>query len=304
MKNCYTIFVGFFLSVIMSGCGQEEIIFDIPATKPKIVMNALFKDQSCIYIRLTQSRNFYERDTTPFKFLENATIKITSPDWAWERDTIFYNTSTITNYYQYCILTLPPKLEITYNINVSYPGLDPISATARIPEIVPILDSYLSDYESINDEGEKLNEIKIKFQDPATAANYYKFEGVFNNGSRIDFYSTDPVIDKFEEYNYSDDLLPNLEDESNFINDELFNGETYELKILIKEKDIKEDTVITVELATVSKEYYLYHTTRIRQKIASDDPFSEPVQVYNNIEGGYGIFAGYNAAVVDTVRME
>jgi len=32
-----------------------------------------------------------------------------------------------------------------------------------------------------------------------------------------------------------------------------------------------------------------------------NDPFAEPVQVYNNIENGFGIFAGY-AADVDTIK--
>lgn len=51
-----------------------------------------------------------------------------------------------------------------------------------------------------------------------------------------------------------------------------------------------------------SKEYYLFHKTAPNNiKSAGDigNPLAPPVgNVYSNIEGGYGIFAGYNQAIV------
>ena len=46
-------------------------------------------------------------------------------------------------------------------------------------------------------------------------------------------------------------------------------------------------------LRTTTKEYYNYHYTRDLQASVENNPFAQPVQVFDNIEGGLGIFAGY-----------
>ncbi|NJO01024.1 MAG: DUF4249 domain-containing protein [Bacteroidia bacterium] len=46
----------------------------------------------------------------------------------------------------------------------------------------------------------------------------------------------------------------------------------------------------------VDKNYYEFHRTLIEQTLRYVDggTFAEPLEVYSNIEGGYGVFAGYN----------
>ena len=51
-----------------------------------------------------------------------------------------------------------------------------------------------------------------------------------------------------------------------------------------------------VELRSVSEEYYLFHSTVSRQQNNSDQPFSDPVVLFNNIRNGQGVFAGYSQA--------
>ncbi len=51
---------------------------------------------------------------------------------------------------------------------------------------------------------------------------------------------------------------------------------------------------VFVELRTITKEYYKYHSSLARQLIVRQDPFAEPVTIYNNIEGGYGNFSGFS----------
>ena len=50
-----------------------------------------------------------------------------------------------------------------------------------------------------------------------------------------------------------------------------------------------------IELRTVSEAYYLYHITLSRQ-VNTDNPLSEGVVVYDNVENGEGIFAGYSSS--------
>lgn len=52
--------------------------------------------------------------------------------------------------------------------------------------------------------------------------------------------------------------------------------------------------VLKIILRTTTEEYYSYYYTRDLQASVESNPFAQPVQVFDNIEGGLGIFAGYN----------
>ncbi|MGB3848505.1 MAG: DUF4249 domain-containing protein [Tunicatimonas sp.] len=47
-------------------------------------------------------------------------------------------------------------------------------------------------------------------------------------------------------------------------------------------------------LRTTTEEYYNYTRTRDLQASVESNPFAQPVQVFDNIEGGLGVFAGYS----------
>jgi len=48
-------------------------------------------------------------------------------------------------------------------------------------------------------------------------------------------------------------------------------------------------------LSTVSETYYKYYKSFQKHQETGDNPFSESVIVYNNIQKGLGVFAGYNS---------
>lgn len=52
------------------------------------------------------------------------------------------------------------------------------------------------------------------------------------------------------------------------------------------------DTIIAT-LFTVSPEYYFYYD-RLKNYQPGDVSFSEPYPMYTNINGGFGIFVGFN----------
>ena len=47
-------------------------------------------------------------------------------------------------------------------------------------------------------------------------------------------------------------------------------------------------------LRNTTEEYYDYNYTRDLQISVENNPFAQPVQVFDNIEGGLGVFAGYS----------
>lgn len=60
----------------------------------------------------------------------------------------------------------------------------------------------------------------------------------------------------------------------------------------LKESDTAK---VYIEIKSVSKDFYLYQKTLKTYYTSLNNPFSETAEVYNNINSGYGIFAGYNA---------
>ncbi len=54
---------------------------------------------------------------------------------------------------------------------------------------------------------------------------------------------------------------------------------------------------VYVELRSITEEYYKYHSSLARQLIVRQDPFAEPVTIFNNINGGFGNFSGFTPAV-------
>ena len=56
---------------------------------------------------------------------------------------------------------------------------------------------------------------------------------------------------------------------------------------------------LLIYVAVVDKPYYQYlKTISASNKIDNDDPFSEPVLTYTNVQGGLGVFAGFNTTVI------
>ena len=54
------------------------------------------------------------------------------------------------------------------------------------------------------------------------------------------------------------------------------------------------EILIEAELRSVSKDYYTYHTEGYRHETNGDNTFlNDPTVVSNNIENGFGVFAGY-----------
>jgi len=51
-------------------------------------------------------------------------------------------------------------------------------------------------------------------------------------------------------------------------------------------------------LCNVDEQYYKFHKTKAAQFAANESIFSEPSSIYTNIEGGYGVFAAYNAVAI------
>ncbi len=156
-----------------------------------------------------------------------------------------------------------------------------------------------------------IQKIRSYYQNPDTLSDLYQSvlnkDSIMFKSKRI--YSSDvslqteatqsQVIDLDNPYN-----MPAYKGFALFSNT-LFKGQEKELTILLKENKFASnyfpDLVAQrhiIAYGTASEDFVKYYQTTQLQADAIANTFAEPVQVYNNITNGLGIFAGYTVQVV------
>ena len=156
----------------------------------------------------------------------------------------------------------------------------------------------------------------IFFDDPKDEKNYYfiTFMSVLDS---IDFSMNEINMDSLWDDSYDQKMtlgyglsIVGLKDsfDSNFdrngkclfFSDEDFNGETKKIKLELLNNLYYDKTLygyVIVELFHVNESYYKYYVTQKKQHNGREDIFVEPTQIYSNIEGGIGVFAGASVSM-------
>lgn len=272
----------------------------------RLVIYSNFSDHQTLEVFVSKTRSVL--NTSPTTFLEDATVMVfvdnelveileAMPASESENKPPFYRT-----------LKLKPQVGVVYTIKVTVPGFDPVTATNSIPPSVPIesVDYSNTGQTEVNESKTVKFDVSVSFVDPIDEENYYHL--IFLQ--KMHQYSVTPQGDTVVSdatFNAPLSVYPsNLDmpvtgyyDHRSFlIKDRFFNGEKLRLDFWgMYDYDPGEylpgDFVI--ELRTVSEAYYLYHITLSRQ-VNTDNPLSEGVVVYDNVENGEGIFAGYSSS--------
>ncbi len=179
----------------------------------------------------------------------------------------------------------------TYTLTVSTPdGLTakgictvPLTDGVTITDMVYTQSQFTPDW-APNDPQTQHN-FSYKFQDAPGRDNYYHILASYD-------YANPNVPGKMERqplYFTSNDV---------FIADERKDGlvlTTPTATTYTRQNDNQfQPKNLHVLLAVTDRNYYLYHQSIIRQQEVDDNPFAEPALIYTNIEGGLGVFGGYN----------
>ncbi|NQY66446.1 MAG: DUF4249 family protein [Flavobacteriales bacterium] len=73
----------------------------------------------------------------------------------------------------------------------------------------------------------------------------------------------------------------------------MFNGGTKTMSLALEYHDLG-NMLVRVNLYNISRELFFYNRSFELYNESYGNPFAQPVQVYSNIENGFGIFAGRN----------
>ncbi len=193
------------------------------------------------------------------------------------------------HYYSQYIPQFHDKLKISFQ----WKGRE-ISAKSTIPEPINI-DSVK--YIRKNSDGSK--SFYLYFKDNEQASDYYELAATA-------LYSNDTMhnIVSFLWLNSKSPLIGNEEDMTDYYSyrsmqysDTLFNGKKLALLFDISGPYLNENEIlhnITLSLSIVSREYYLYEISFMKnQRAQTPDIFfgdTEYINVYSNITNGYGFF--------------
>ena len=307
MKRMNYGFIGIFslIFIMFSSC-EKVLDIDIPFKKRKIVVNGIMNPDSLVRVHVSKSMHIL--DNQDIALLDNAHLNL-------YEDGVFIDSIPEVANGLYELPGFKPAIDHTYRIEVTAENRNPVEAETTIPKPVSII-SIDTNRVKGQDSGNSL-QFSLQFKDPPGVENYYiirakvyrQFSEWDHKTDSLSFYyntesiglnSNDPVIDE-----HSSGLI---------FSDDYFKGKTYNMTFTFSsfyhgyygyEEDVPErDKTYQayIYLHSISKEYYLYLKSFYMQMYAQDDPFAEPVTVYNNIKNGYGVLGSF-AVSVDTLNI-
>lgn len=280
------------LAGVLASC-EKIIDITIPDKERKIVVNGLISSGQPVRISLSKSQSVLENDS--LIVIPGADVRL------------FKGDAPIGKLKDSAggIYTLPgfiPEAGTTYRLTAAGGGLAPVQAFTTLPAVVPIVEV---DTATLTGEwGQQELRISVKFNDPAGVTNFYGF-GVEITNKVYDYntmtYTGEKETHQAYLYGNTDRFLK--EESTSFegklyFDDLLFDGKTKTVEFgLSDHMYIESDTVwLKVNMEQVDKPFYLHILSYNSYQQANGNPFSEPVQVYTNVEGGYGIFSGISTA--------
>ncbi len=272
---------------------EKEIDIKID-TEPFIVVNSFFTPDSTFKLNISESSTVF--DNYNIDFIDNASVLL------YENKN-FIGEFTYISYGNYEINHIPASQK-EYKIKISSPPDYYCEAVNIIPQKTEILS--IDTFTDITNPYDLI--CKIRFEDNQNNRDFYFLEIRTISGSYIIEYPIGNFDTIFHEesinFNYTDNIIENKIGTDDLIygaifSDERINGKEKEILIIINKSSIADipNNAIKFYLKNISEDYYFYAKSYGKLLNEKLDILAEPVQVYSNISGGFGIFGGYNQSV-------
>ncbi|MCF8381952.1 MAG: DUF4249 domain-containing protein [Bacteroidales bacterium] len=288
----------FFAGNLLKSCSYFDEFSD--AEKYPVVINCFFSKDSVVILHLSEYTDFQEVlpelnevEYADVEFYENSVLV---GSFVYTIDTIEPIDENNNEYGYYRLIYQKTKPDRLYSVRYSCDEQILLQASDIIPEDIPIISIDTSTM--ITGTGFINVYCKITFQDNLEKNNYYSISATEQHIENVNdkrsiastiISSSDPVAEGFFNYKYGNLC---------YFSDENFNGSKVSVTCLFKpEYRVDGKNFIDIQLNSVSKDYYLYVKSLDRYLKAKENLFAEPVKIYSNVEGGYGIFAAFNKSI-------
>lgn len=203
----------------------------------------------------------------------------------------------------------------TYTLKVTAPNFGPVVAVTQMPTLIDITSARIDSAHAVPEENEGYASfpVEVIFKDSAGVRDYYY-----------------PQMSVVEEYKYYDhatgdtirgqygyivhmrktpvhaDIPDFSEEEEDVISDAAFDGSEYTLRryVSLRAYPSQDQKVVSMQfiLGHAGYEYNRYFRSKQLHRDTRGNPLAEPVQVYSNVDGGLGIFAGYTHSSWEFIR--
>lgn len=299
-----------FLSLIILFSCEKDIEIEVKEGTDQMVLNAWFEVGEVPEIKINHSLFIFEGE-------KNTRIN--------DADVSLYSNGELLAVLEYDAENETYKhtdfiiLENTnYEIVAEHAKYGTVKSTIQSPQRLKKEDIELKYVNFISDESQYQNysgEIQIKLNDQADQKNYYLIRLL----SVEESYNADESEDTIYRYNYWNSLETNdsqiesvfryANGEFMFLRDELFDGREYTVK-LSSYSDLRQDEQVydstyyvkryhQIQLYQVNEAIYRYYISIEDNEYP--DVFTEPSQVYSNIENGYGLI-GVSVKHIKTIE--
>jgi hypothetical protein len=267
----------------MASCDPESaftqvVELDIPTHEPKIALSChIVAGDTSIQALVTSSSGILEPSI--YYAMPGATVRL------FKNGELLHELLYNDFYKRYVIDDIPPIADdgATYRLEASHPNFaETAYAEQTMPSSVPITETSYEPDGFVDGFGDRYNKVTLRFDDPASTGNYYAL------GIYVENYTGSGGISS-SYYDYFETNDPILQ-EGGVASDASFNGKSYTFTIGTYFYPYEHSKVF-VELRAITHDHFLYKRSYALYQDAHDNPFAEPVVVYNNIQNGYGIFS-------------
>lgn len=268
---------------------EKEIELDEDQIKSRIVVNSVFAADKSIWIHLSESRNILDNNGGALPNIEDATAKLFN-----DNNTELGTFTHVANG-SYVLTSPMPVAGSAYTLKVTHPNFDDISTTSAAPNLVSILEidtahtgEQFNIYITVNDNANETNYYSLVITNKVT--NTWEVEpGVFETSTN---YYNNWICTKDIDAEGSADPSGEICSQELLFSDKNFNGSQHTFNV--SEYYDANTELIMVSLRSMSADLFKYRVTFSNYEQNSGNPFGEPVQVYSNVENGFGIFSGYS----------
>ncbi len=303
-----------FIAIVytLTAC-KNGLELEITSNPPHLVVNGVFTSDSLFQIEVSNSSN--PGQSSQIRFLEDCDVRLWQNGKEVEDiESIFETKVVMVNgdpqdvvRHYYGTQTTVAREGVEYEIEVSHGDYEAVSANAFIPFPADIQWLNLTTNNEIIDmNGKAYRKLSFQLQNNVSQMGYFAIQALYGNANgskeRIKFYANDPIFSENQIFDEGDRTggQGRIYDTNKgvFFSSEAFSGQQHVFDIFVETHYLHSNNVFELRVLTFSYELYAYSTSLLLQQSVSGNPFVEPVQVYSNIQKGYGIFSGYSISVL------
>lgn len=292
-RNIFSYILLVMVAGFFSSC-EKTVNLNIPAYTPRLVIQGQSQTGDNIWLDISHSQSI--KDHNNFY----GTLQV--PD----ATALLYTNGVLTDTFMYDITTstykshTPAETGKSYEVKVSASGYTTVSATSAALSLVPLSAPTFTRGVRKDQDGHLQDMLSFSFADGAVAGDYYIIKIIpaqfLSQGGRSNFCVNTPDASVETVDDDLVDINTCVDNNGIYLRDELFNGQTKNLKVYVPADMTNpvwsgtDSVYYYIELDHVTEQAFKYEKSYRTAINKNGDPFSEPANVYTNISNGYGIF--------------